>query len=189
MFRDLDHDFAHLKAFSTYEESMLQEYGFSEKEYESYAAMYKNVMEEFRKEKDPTDDDEPVLDDYDLVAYHKLQVDFEYILELLQSFIESLDENTEKNFQDDLNAIRELIEEFSKSNPKLAELLNTIIGEIEHDKSKYLGQDISVIVNQMRQEAIDREVETYAKKWFLDPKRSGSKLSISAMENLQTKRI
>lgn len=169
MFRDLDHDFAHLKAFSTYEESMLQEYGFSEQEYESYAAMYKNVMEEFRKEKDPTDDDEPVLDDYDLVAYHKLQVDFEYILELLQGFIESLDENNEKNFQDDLNAIRELIEEFSKSNPKLSELLNTIIGEIEQDKSKYLGQDISVIVNQMRQEAIDREIDAYAKKWFLDP--------------------
>lgn len=51
MFRDLDHDFAHLKAFSTYEESMLQEYGFSEQEYESYAAMYKNVMEEFRKKR------------------------------------------------------------------------------------------------------------------------------------------
>lgn len=169
MFRDLDHDFAHLKAFSTYEESMLQEYGFSEQEYESYAAMYKNVMEEFRKEKDPTDDEEPVLDDYDLVAYHKLQVDFEYILELLQGFIESLDENNEKTFQDDLNAIRELIEEFSKSNTKLAELLNTIIAEIEQDKSKYPGQDISVIVNQMRQEAIDREVEAYAKKWFLDP--------------------
>ncbi len=169
MFRDLDHDFAHLKAFSTYEESMLQEYGFSEQEYESYAAMYKNVMEEFRKEKDPTDDEEPVLDDYDLVAYHKLLVDFEYILELLQGFIESLDENNEKTFQDDLNAIRELIEEFSKSNTKLAELLNTIIAEIEQDKSKYLGQDISVIVNQMRQEAIDREVEAYAKKWFLDP--------------------
>ena len=80
-----------------------------------------------------------------------------------------MDENNEKNFQDDLNAIRELIEEFSKSNPKLAELLNTIISEIETDKSKYLGQDISVIVNRMRQEAIEREVEAYAKKWFQDP--------------------
>ncbi len=173
MFRDLDHDFAHLKAFSTYEEAMLQEYGFSEKEYENYAAMYKNVMEELRKEKDKTDDEEPVLDDYDLVAYHKLQVDFEYIIELLQGFIESLDPDqddyNEKNFQDDLFAIRELIEDFSKTNPKLAELLSAIISEIEQDKSKYLGQDISVIVNQMRQEAIDREVKAYAKKWFLDP--------------------
>ena len=26
-----------------------------------------------------------------------------------------------------------------------------------------------MIVNQMRQEAIDREVEAYSKKWFLDP--------------------
>lgn len=173
MFRSLDHDFAHLKAFSNYEESMLQGYDFSEQEYENYAAMYRNVMEEFRTEKEKPDGDEPVLDDYELVAYHKLQVDFEYILELLQGFIEALDSDQdnykEENFEEDLKTIRELIEKFAKTNPKLGELLSTIVDEIEMDKSKYLDQDISVIVNQMRQEAIDREVEAYAKKWFLDP--------------------
>lgn len=173
MFRSLDHDFAHLKAFSNYKESMLQEYDFSEQEYENYAAMYRNVMEEFRTEKEKPDGDEPILDDYELVAYHKLQVDFEYILELLQGVIEALDSEQdnykEENFKEDLKTIRELIEEFTKTNPKLGELLSTIVDEIEMDKSKYLGQDISVIVNQMRQEAIDREVEAYAKKWFLDP--------------------
>lgn len=173
MFRSLDHDFAHLKAFSNYKESMLQKYDFSEQEYENYAAMYRNVMEEFRTEKEKPDGDEPILDDYELVAYHKLQVDFEYILELLQGFIEALDPKQdnykEENFKEDLKTIRELIEEFAKTNPKLGELLSSIVNEIEIDKNKYLGQDISVIVNQMRQEAIDREVGTYAKKWFLDP--------------------
>ena len=67
--------------------------------------MYKNVMEEFRNEKDTPDGEEPVMDDYDLIAYHKLQVDFEYILELLQGFIESLDPKQdnykESNFKED----------------------------------------------------------------------------------------
>lgn len=173
LFRALDHDFAHLKAFLRYDESVLEELGFSEQEYENYAAMYKNVMEELRPDPDDPDTDDPIIDDYELVAYHKLQVDFEYILQLLQGFIESLDpeqENyKEENFNEDLKTIRELIEEFAKSNLKLGELLNTIIDEIEMDKSKYLGQDISIIVNRMRQEAIDREVKAYANKWFIDP--------------------
>ena len=75
----------------------------------------------------------------------------------------------EVNFEADLKTIRGLIDEFSKDNQKLSELLNTIVDEIEADKSRYVGQDISVIVNQMRYEAIDREVAAFSKKWFLNP--------------------
>lgn len=173
LFRSLDHDFAHLKAFSRYDEAILQEHDFSEKEYENYAAVYKNVMEEFRKDKENPDDKDPVMDDYDLIAYDRLRIDFEYLLELLQGFIESLDPSQndfkEVNFEADLKTIRGLIDEFSKDNQKLSELLNTIVDEIEADKSRYVGQDISVIVNQMRYEAIDREVAAFSKKWFLNP--------------------
>lgn len=31
-----------------------------------------------------------------------------------------------------------------------------------------MGQDISVIVNQMRHEAIEKEIGEYAKKWYVD---------------------
>lgn len=50
LFRTLDHDFAHLKAFSRYSEDILNSYEFSEEEYEDYAAMYRNVVEEFQSE-------------------------------------------------------------------------------------------------------------------------------------------
>ena len=171
MFRVLDHDFAHLKAFSNYREEILPEYDFSEEQYENYAAMYRNVMEELKKLDDDTQDTEPVLDDYDLIAYNKLRVDFEYILELLQGVVESLDQS-EDNFEEaafelKIKMLREIITEFSQDNPKLSELLNTIIDEIERDRIKYVGQDISVIVNQMRYEAIDKEIEEYAKKWYV----------------------
>ena len=72
----------------------MDEFGFSEEQYENYAAMYKNVMEELKKpEDDPDDDKEPVWDDYDLVAYSKLRIDFEYIVELLRGVVESLDQS------------------------------------------------------------------------------------------------
>lgn len=172
MFRALDHDFAHLKSFSSYKEEILSEYNFSEEQYENYAAMYKNVMEELKKPVDDKPDAEPVLDDYDLIAYHKLRIDFEYIVELLQGVVESLDQSKndfeEAEFVRKLKALKGLIEEFSAENPKLGELLSIVADEIEKDRMKYVGQDISVLINQMRYHAIDREIKEFAGKWYLD---------------------
>lgn len=173
MFRALDHDFAHLKAFSVYEPGMLDEFKFSEAEYEDYAAMYKNVMEELKKPADdPEEDDEPVRDDYDLIAYSKLRIDFEYIVELLQGFVETLDQSeddfSEVEFEFKIKTLREIILEFANDNPKLSALLLRVLEEIEQDKEKYVGQDISVIINRMRYAAIDAEIKKYSDKWFID---------------------
>ena len=173
LFRALDHDFAHLKSFSVYEPHVLDEFGFSEEEYENYAAMYKNVMEELKKPDDnPNTDEEPVWDDYDLVAYSKLRIDFEYIVELLRGVVESLDQSQndydEAEFETRIRALREIIAEFASDNPKLSALLAQVVDEIEKDKERFLGQDISVIINQMRYAAIDAEIRRYAEKWYLD---------------------
>ncbi len=151
----------------------MDEFGFSEEEYENYAAMYKNVMEELKKpEDDPDDDKEPVWDDYDLVAYSKLRIDFEYIVELLRGVVESLDQSQndfdEVEFETRIRAIREMIAEFADDNPKLGILLTQVVDEIEKEKERFLGQDISVIINQMRYAAIDTEIRKYAEKWYLD---------------------
>ena len=173
LFRALDHDFAHLKSFSVYEPHVLDEFGFSESDYEDYAAMYKNVMEELKRPgNDPTPDEEPVWDDYDLVAYSKLRIDFEYIVELLQGFVDSLDQTEndfdEAEFEIRIRTIREIIAEFAGDNPKLSTLLTQVVSDIETDRERFLGQDISVIINQMRYAVIDEEIKSYAEKWYLD---------------------
>lgn len=173
MFRALDSSFAHLKSFSTYEPSMLNEIEFTQEEYNDFAAMYLNVMEELKKPTEETEpEDEPVRDDYDLVAFSKLRIDFEYIIELLQGFVESLDQSednfNEVDFENKLKVLREIVTDYASDNPKLSGLLLQIIDEIEQDKQKFMGQDISVIINQMRYAAIDAEIENYATKWFVD---------------------
>ena len=40
------------------------------------------------------------------------------------------------------------------------------VDEIEKDKERFLGQDISVIINQMRYAVIDEEIKKYAEKLF-----------------------
>ena len=173
LFRALDHDFAHLKSFSVYEPHILDELGFSEEEYEDYAAMYKNVIEELKRpDDDPEPDGDPVWDDYDLVAYSRLRIDFEYIVELLRGVVESLDQSqndfNEAEFETRIRTIKETIAEFAGDNPKLSALLMQVVDELEKDKERFLGQDISVIINQMRYAVIDAEIRKFAEKWYLD---------------------
>lgn len=173
LFRALDHDFAHLKSFSVYQPCVLDSLGFSEEEYENYAAMYKNVMEELKKPDDNQNpDEEPVWDDYDLVAYSKLRIDFEYIVELLrgvmESFEQSQDDFNKAEFETRIRTIKEIITEFADDNPKLSALLMQVVNGIEKNKERFLGQDISVIINQMRYAVIDEEIKKYAEKWYLD---------------------
>lgn len=170
-FRDLDTSYAHLKSFSAFEPSMLEKSGFSQDEYETYAAIYENVMEELRSDKpdsEPSDDDEPPVDDYDLLAYSKVTIDYEYIVELLQGFIDDLDDTLPaEDIAGRINAIRELVREYEKDNPKLGALLSQVLDQMEEDKDQFAGQDISVILTHMRTEAVDKEIRKFSEKWFV----------------------
>ena len=171
LFRDLDHDYAHLKSFSSFEPKVLDAYEFSQDIYEDYAAVYNNVIEELKKDPPDGEDDDPIREDYDLVAYSKFKIDFEYIVELLQGFVDFLDQKerdfNEKEFEHKLQQLKEIVQEFALDNPKLSDLLLQVLDEIEQNKKKFLGQDISAIINQMRYAAIDREIEKFAEKWFV----------------------
>ena len=170
LFRDLDHDFAHLKSFSTYNSDLLKEYNFTEEDYEDYAAVYNNVLAEIKTELPDDGEDDVIADDYELVAYSKFKVDFEYIVELLQGFVDSVnnEESGSTEFNSKLKELRETVDEFAAANPKLSILIMQLIDEIEEDKEKYRDKDISVIINQMRHAAADKEIKKYADKWFLE---------------------
>lgn len=170
LFRDLDHDFAHLKSFSTYNPDLLKKYNFTEEDYEDYAAIYKNVLAEIKTELPDDGEDDVIADDYELVAYSKFKVDFEYIVELLQGFVDSVnnEESGSTEFNSKLKELRETVDEFAAANPKLSILIMQLIDEIEEDKEKYRDKDISVIINQMRHAAADKEIRKYADKWFLE---------------------
>ena len=166
-FRALDKAFSHLKAFSQYDDSILNELDFSEEEYENYAAVYNNVMEELKLEKTEDEpDQEPIDDGYELVAFSKLRIDYDYIVELLRGMVAAIEE-TEEEFQKKLAEVREIIQEFAEDNPKLSELLLKIVDEVEADKTRFAGKDISAIIRQMREDAVDKEIKRYADKWYI----------------------
>ena len=85
----------------------------------------------------------------------------------MESLDQSEDDYEEAEFETRIRILKEIIAEFVGDNPKLSELLTQVVDEIEKNKERFQGRDISVIINQMRYAVIDAEFGKYAKKWYL----------------------
>lgn len=170
VFRDLDRSFNHLKAFSGYNPQILTDNHFSQEEYEDYAAIYKNVLAGLKTDKTgDKSDDEAIIDDYELVAVDKIKVDYDYIIDLISGFVDSLgDVESEAEYEKKLTEIKEVVAAYSEDNPKLGALLESVLEDIVNNSEKYENQDVSVIINQLRQSAIEKEIRRFSEKWFVD---------------------
>ena len=139
LFQDFDKFFAQLKSFTQYEDNMLAGYGITEDEYTDYAGQYLNAKEEIKEDTDGQIDDPgvPVVDeDYELMAYSHTKIDYEYIINLIQNIVspdEELQDVTQEQKQKQMDEVKQYVEELRKDNPKVAEIMTTLIGEIEQD--------------------------------------------------------
>lgn len=172
VFQNFDKLLAQLKCFTNYEDSMLEEYGITEEEYENYAGHYLNVLEELKSEKpDKKDDpDTPEVDpDYELMAYSNTKIDYEYIINLIQNIVtpnESDADITPEERQKKIEEIKQYVEELRKENPKVAEIMANLIHEIELDENKYKGQSILNIVENIKYQCIDQVITDFCIIWY-----------------------
>lgn len=172
LFQDFDKFFAQLKSFTQYEDNMLAGYGITEDEYTDYAGQYLNAKEEIKEDTDGQIDDPgvPVVDeDYELMAYSHTKIDYEYIINLIQNIVspdEESQEVTQEQKQKQMDEVKQYVEELRKDNPKVAEIMTTLIGEIEQDVNKYKGQSILNIVENMKQECIEKVVTDFCITWY-----------------------
>lgn len=172
IFQEVDKYFAHLKAFTNYDKNNLPEYGITQEEYDDYVAHYNNALKEIRASKENPDDgkDGPVVDmNYELISYGHMKIDYKFILELIQNYISTMDDTSEQEEVDKrLAEIQEYIETLEKENKKLAGLLFSIFEKVKNDKNAYSGQNISEVLENMRHEAIEMVLFSFADKWCCD---------------------
>ena len=55
-----------------------------------------------------------------------------------------------------IGEIRQYLEELHRDNPKIADIMSGLIDEIEADAEEYKGKSILNIVENMKQDCIDR---------------------------------
>lgn len=178
MFQAFDSLFAQLKSFTIYDDNMLEEYGISEEEYDDYVGHYKNVVQEIKEaEGEKTDGsdgnsggtDIEIDQDYELMAYSNTKIDYEYIINLIQNIVMSSDEVEEitpEERQKKIDEVKQYVEDLRKENPKVADLMSNLIEEIETDDTKYRGQSILHIVENMKQDCIERMISDFCVTWY-----------------------
>ena len=176
MFQTFDRLFAQLKSFTQYDDSMLEEYGITEEEYDKYAGVYKNAVEEIKIAEGGGDDpgkeppeDETIDVDYELMAYSSTKIDYEYIINLIQNIV-TPDEDAEavspEERQKQIDEVKQYIEEMRKDNPKVAEIMTNLVSEIEADENKYKGQSILNIVESMKRDCIEKVISDFCVTWY-----------------------
>lgn len=175
MFQIFDRLFAQLKSFTKYEDSMLDDYGITEEEYDKYAGVYKNAMEEIKIAEGEGDDpgkespEETIDVDYQLMAYSNTKIDYEYIINLIQNIVtpnEDTEDVSPEERQKQIDEVKQYVEEMQKDNPKVAEIMFQLINEIEQDENKYKGQSILNIVENMKHDCIDKVISDFCVTWY-----------------------
>lgn len=172
MFQEFDRLFAQLKSFTKYDDSMLEEYGITEAEYEDYAGHYKNVMEEIRDSKDHGDSDSgdaQVDQDYELMAYSSTKIDYEYIINLIQNIVTPTEEDEEitpQERQKKLEEVKQYVAELHKDNEKVADLMSNLIADIEKDNRKYRGKSILNIIENMKRDCVEKVISDFCIQWY-----------------------
>lgn len=176
MFQTFDRLFAQIKSFTKYNDSMLEEYGITEEEYEKYVGRYQNVMEEIKladgeeKGEPPVGPEEIEVDpDYELMAYSNTKIDYEYIINLIQNIVtpnEDEKEISSEERQKQIEEVKQYIEEMRKDNAKVADIMSNLVYEIELDERKYRGQSILNIVENMKHDCIDKVVSDFCRTWY-----------------------
>lgn len=173
IFQNFDRLFAQLKSFTNYNDDMLDEYGITEEEYVDYAGHYQNVMEELKANRPGgggEGSDIPEADpDYELMAYSNTKIDYEYIINLIQNIVtpsSDADNVTPEERQKKIDEVKQYVEELRKENPKIAEIMSNLIYEIELDEEKYRGQSILNIVENMKEECIEKVIAEFCLEWY-----------------------
>lgn len=174
-FQHFDRLFSQLKSFTRYDESMLADYNITEEEYDNYAGHYLNVMEELRDENPSGDGDSESTDngaidpEYELMAYSNIKIDYEYIINLIQNIVTPDDEEEEITPQERerrMYEVKQYIDELRKDNPKVADIMTELINNIESDSNVYKGQSILNIVENMKNESIEKVITDFCINWY-----------------------
>ena len=172
LFQSFDRLFAQLKSFTCYDDTKLPEYGITEEEYYDYAGHYKNIIEEMKDPDVPNDPATPIDDvdtDYELMAYSHTRIDYEYIINLIQNIVtpsEDKENVTPEEKQRQIEEVRQYIDELRNENPKVADLMTSVIDEIEENEDKFIGQSIMNIMENMKHDCIDKAITDFCVLWY-----------------------
>ena len=166
-FQTFDSLYASIRSFTRWSEVGLEHYGMTESDYEDYLAAYKNVMEELPHEAGAKDDSESVDMEYILKTYDTAQIDYEYIVALIQEYINGGGDMDELRMQKMAEEIEAYIRRLISTNPKLGGLMQSLWAQVVKSPANFRNKRVSTVLEEMRAGAIRQCVQDLCDTYFL----------------------
>ncbi|MDT2769288.1 type I restriction endonuclease subunit R [Enterococcus pseudoavium] len=170
IFQKLDKTFTSVQVYSEYEDEMLGTFfPIQFKEIEEFKGKYVNILDEIRPnivEAGPEDLEVDI--EYELESIKTEEINYEYILMLIQSFVPQGDDAYELIPKTDRKAAAEVnqyLNDLEKVNPKLADLMKHLWHEIQADPEAYRNQNVSVLLENLIHNTTYELVEEFSDKW------------------------
>lgn len=167
-FQELDNQYKRARAYLDYDVvNEKTEYGFDKPRMEDLHGSYVNIREALRESRESS----LILDDIDLnyqvEALISAKVDYNYIVNLIELFIQTLNSN-KRDLKKLLLLINQIKEPYN-SNKDLLDIFDKLIKDIQKDASKYSNINIHDEIYRRVIVEINSRSKGFANKYCLNP--------------------
>lgn len=137
----------------------------SQKELDTYTGKYHNVIEEIKNREDS---DDPIeLDiNYELESVNQTQIDYSYLIALMQKYVPASDEDTVRQINDP--SIEKYITNMEVKNRKLGEVIRGIWEQIKTEPSQFRGKQVIHVINDKIDLIINEKIESFCNEWCVE---------------------
>lgn len=149
---------------------MEEQYGLTNEVIEEYHGKYVNVIEFLKVP--PIGEVDPIEIDieYELESVRTDEINYEYILMLIQAFVPSNDASSKfEEIKQNSSEVDSYINDLGRGNPRLAELMKKLWNDIQEHPEDYRGAQVSTLLEDMIQETTQSLVKEFSEKMGLKP--------------------
>lgn len=145
-------------------------FGMTVEQFEQFTGRYHNIMARIKELKESTPTEPISLDiDYELESIRQIEVNYRYLVALLQSHMPEADDVPKPLSESDDRRMIRLIADYKKSNPKVSEVLEQIWFEIKLNPENFRNRDAFEVIDERINERIKSEIDAFSKKWGFNP--------------------
>lgn len=175
-FQGFDNSYSSVKVYADYEDDNVEEmikekYNLFQDTMEDYLGRYENIKTRIPKPEEP--EIELLNIDYEFRGVHTAKIDYNYIVQLIQSTVDS--RNAEDKKQMDRRAqekknreIEKILESYESGNPKAGIIIREVWEEIKEDDKSFKDKDISVLIDERFREKYNTKISEFADQWAID---------------------
>ena len=168
-FQAVDRYFSELQVYDEFKEEDLKPvFKFDREEFERLTGVYKNVIEQLKNDPEPGPDPVGIDIEYELESVKTVEIDYRYLVSLIQSHMPT-DSDVAGTITDaEDQRISKYIEQYSKDNPQIGQILRQIWLEVKFNPESYRNKDAFSVVQERVREVLDKAVAEFATKWSVN---------------------